>query len=324
MTRRLLPLVAAAATAALAAAALAAGPAAARPARQAQAAPTPAAPTGAAATTHKVVLAPLTTLGAESGSAELQAAQTLVAAGLAALDGVELVEHRAMLDRIKRARRPELRTCDGEARCLAELGRLVGADYAVYGEVGGLGTAQVIYLVLIDVTAGREIRTTVLELGGARPPADEARAAATRLLLPARYRGALVVDTPVKGASIYIDGELVARTPSGPVELAVGDHALRVTHPEFRDFVRFVDIEFDRTERIPVELKPYAEVSGDVRRQGGAARPRPVGPVQVEPTPWYRRWTTVAGGAALLFVTSAIVVGLASDGVDSDREKTLP
>ncbi|HLU67353.1 MAG TPA: PEGA domain-containing protein [Kofleriaceae bacterium] len=276
-----------------------------------------------AAARHKVVLAPLTTLGAESSSAEVRAAQKLVASGLRALGTIDLVDHEELLARIKRARRPGLRACDGEARCLVELGRLLGADYTVYGEVGGLGTAQVVYLVVVDVAAAREIRNTVLELGGQRAPQEEARAAATRLLAPARYVGALAVATPVQGASIYVDGELVARTPSGPVRLPVGDHALRVTHPEFRDFVRFVEIPFDRKVEVAVELQPFAAVAGDIRRTGGAA-PGPAGPADAAATPWYRRWYTIAGGAALVFVTAAVVVGLAVDGVDSDREKDLP
>jgi hypothetical protein len=301
------------AAAILALAALA-GPAAAQP---------PAAPGANPPARVKVVVAPLATLGAESTSSEMRAAQRLVARGLVLVGSVDVVGHAAMLDAVKKARRPELRACDGDAACLGELGRLVSADYAVYGEVGGLGRAQVVYLKLFDAREPREIRSTVLELGGVVGGSDgEARAAATRLLAPARYRGELELESSVRGASIFIDGRLVARSPARPISLAVGSHALRVTHPEYRDFVRFVEIEFGTTAQVAVDLRPYAEVAGDIHRTG-----RPIAPagrdVGALPTPWYRRWYAVAGGGVLLVVTSAVVVGLATGGLSFDREKDL-
>jgi len=283
--------------------------------------PAPARPPGGVR--HKVVVAPLATLGSESKAADVKSAQRLVARGLASLGSVDLVDGGAMLEAVKRAKRPELRACDGELGCLVALGQLVAAEYVVFGEVGGLGSAQVIYLKLIDVKAAREVRSTVLELGGAHSADQEARAAATRLFAPAQYVGQLVLASNVKGASIYVDGELVARTPSRPVALPVGSHALRVTHPEFRDFVRFVEIGFAAREEVAVQLLPYDAVSGDIRRTGrddGGG----YGAGPVAPTPWYRRWYTVAGGAAVLFITSAIVVGLAADRIDFDREKEVP
>lgn len=271
---------------------------------------------------HKMVIAPLATLGSESKAADVRSAQRLVARGIASLGSVDLVDGTAMLDAIRRARRPELRSCDGDLACLVSLGQLMAADYAVFGEVGGLGTAQVIYLKLIDVKAAREVRSTVLELDGTRAADVEARAAATRLFAPARYVGELVLASNVKGASVYVDGDLVARTPASAVSLPVGSHALRVTHPEFRDFVRFVEIGFAGREQVDVQLVPYDAVSGDIRRTGHDDIAGGAG--GVEPTPWYRRWYTVAGGAAVLVIASAIVVGLAADEIDFDREREVP
>ncbi len=312
-------------TALLACMMLATGPAAAQP-QPAAAQPTAAQPTAGQPTTSprdRVVVAPLATLGAESSAADVRAAQRLVTRALASLGSVDLVGHTAMLDAIKRARRPQLRACDGDTDCLSDLGGLLGADYAVYGEVGGLGRAQVVYLKLVDARARSEVRSEVLELGGAGSADTEARAAATRLLAPGRYLGSLVLTSNVRGASIFIDGELRARSPTRSFSLPVGAHALRVTHPEYRDFVRFVDVEFGTTARVAVDLRPYRAVAGDIRRTA-APRPIPVGPDPgVEPTPWYRRWYTIAGGGALLLVGSAVAVGLASGGLSFDLEKDL-
>jgi hypothetical protein len=307
--------------AALLAALAAVSPAAAQPKPPAQA--KPPAPAKPAAARHRMVIAPLATLGAESKAADVRSAQRLVARGLASLGSIDLVDGNAMLDAIKRARRPALRSCDGELTCLVSLGQLVSADYAVFGEVGGLGNAQVIYLKLVDVRAAREVRSTVLELDGTRVADVEARAAATRLFAPARYVGQLVLASNVRGASVYVNGELIARTPARPVALPVGSHALRVTHPEYRDFVRFVEIAFAGRQEVDVQLVPYDAVSGDIRRTGrGDLTGGGAGASQA--TPWYRRWYTVAGGAAVLLLTSAIVVGLAADSIDFDREREVP
>ncbi|HWM89115.1 MAG TPA: PEGA domain-containing protein [Kofleriaceae bacterium] len=268
----------------------------------------------------RAVVAPLATLGAESSSSEVRAAQRLVTRALTAVGSVSIVGHAAMLDAVKRARRPELRACDGDVACLADLGQLVAADLAIYGEVGGLGAAQVVYLKLVDVRGRREVRSSVLELGGPQAADAEALAAATRLLAPERYIGDVVLETNVRGASIFVDGRLVARSPARPLRVAVGSHALRVTHPEFRDFVRFVDVDFGATSRVSVDLRPYREVAGDIHR---TAIPRRGPDPGTQPTPWYRRWYTIAGGSALLLVTSAVAVGLASGGLSFDLEKDL-
>lgn len=281
----------------------------------------PAVGTAPAAARHKVVLAPLATLGSESSSSEVRAADKVVSRGLAALDTVELIGTGAARAAIRRARRPQLRACDGEAGCLADLGQLMGAEYTVYGEVGGLGSAQVVYLKLVDARARREIRSTVLELGGERDMAQKARAAATRLIAPGRYVGELLLTSNVGGASVYVDGEMVAHTPARRLSLPVGPHALRVTHPEYRDFVRFVDIDFGTTTTVPVELASYAAVAGDIRKSAHGPF-APGGPVQ--PTPWYRRWYTIAGGAAVLLITSAVIVGATSGGISVDRTHELP
>ena len=187
-----------------------------------------------------VALAPLETLGNQSKVA--RNLQARIARALAGVAGFEVVDGR----KVRRAlsRKPTLRACDGKARCLAELGRTVAARYVVYGEVGGLGQVQIVYLKVIDVNGRKELRSTTVDLG-ADDRDRQARAAAVRLLAPERYRGTLALAVDVEGASIYVDGKRIARSPSDPIALPVGTHALRVTHPEFRDFVRFVDVAFD-------------------------------------------------------------------------------
>lgn len=307
-TRAIAVTAAAAAMVAIASPALA-GPASGAPAKQGRA-------------RKKVVLAPLTTLGEEVRSRQVRQMERAVLDGIAAQPNTAIVSMTKLLAELKQARRDDLRNCDGDVECLADLGILLSADLVVYGEVGGVGELQIAYLKLIEVAGRRELRSTTLELDG-KADAVAARAAAVRLLDPGRYVGTLALDVDVGGASIYIDGALRARSPAKPMPLSVGTHAVRITHPEYRDFVRFVDVQFQSSERIQVGLQQYPIVASDMRRTEAEQIVVPVGPVRDEPTPWYRQWYTIAGAGAALVVTSAIVFAVVSGGVDADQEKVI-
>lgn len=277
----------------------------------------------------KVALVPLETLGSESKvSARTEA---LVASGLATVPGHEVIAGNQVRRELKKDAR--LSTCAGKADCLAQLGKKLGARYIVFGEVGGLGAAEVVYLELIDVGEQKSVRATTLELGQ-EPGQDQkaaaaleraARAAAYRLLLPDRVVGRLAVVVDTKDASIYVDGQRMAKSPAPAIELPVGSHAVRITHPEFHDFVRFVDIEFDETTRLEASLHEFPIVATDLARdpdQRGNTRANIIYKGQ-EPTPWYRRWYAVAGAGTVALIASALVVGVIADGIDADDEKII-
>jgi hypothetical protein len=283
-------------------------------------APAPKATAAPAAAPTKVAVVPLASLGDERSGAELRRLEKVLVAGLAGVAGVQVIDAAAVGAAIRKSGRSELKGCDGAPACLAAIGGLVGAAQVVYGEAGGLGDAGVIYLKVVDAATGREHGSTTLELG-ATGRERAAVAAATRLLAPARYVGTLDVQVSVAGATIYLDGERIGRAPARPRATAVGEHALRVTHPEHRDFVRFVDVPFGETVRLQVDLAAYAIVDRELAR---TARSRPVGPPPpAEPAPWYGRWYTIAGAGAVLLVGSALVVGALVDGIEADRTRDV-
>jgi hypothetical protein len=267
-----------------------------------------------------VVLAPLAALGDDANSKELRSVERHVISGITAIKGVNLVPQKTLLAKVRSANRSDLRNCDGVPTCLAELGALLGAKYVVYGEVGGVGKVQVAYLKLIEVAKKREIRSTTLEIKDGADK-DAPRAAAVRLLDPARYTGTLALAIDVDGASVYVDGRLATKSPARALQLQVGTHAIRVTHPEYRDFVRFVDVSFGANQTLEVDLQQYAIVASDMRRMGDGQSGNG-GPVDGT-TPWYRRWYTIAGAGAVVFIGSALVIGALSDGVDAEAEKTV-
>jgi hypothetical protein len=272
-----------------------------------------AAPTPARAE-RIVAVAPLSTLGAEDTSASVKKLTGQIEAAVAALGGTKVVTAAQVADAIKRAKRPQLKSCEGEAPCLAELGKLVGAQVVIAGEIGGLGDAKIVYLGATDVGTAKELRSTTLSIGTAQAQ-DEGgpQGAVVRLLDPDRYRGTLRFAIDVTGATVYINGAKAPLSPKGEVSLPVGTQAVRVTHPEYHDFVRFIDVDYGKTAEVPIRMQQYPIIRRDL--QG-----RPVqrdGVVYVDPPLW-RRWYVVGPAAVgVAIVTGVIVSLLARDPYDA-------
>ncbi|MGE3545026.1 MAG: PEGA domain-containing protein, partial [Kofleriaceae bacterium] len=199
--------------------------------------------------------------------------------------------------------------------CLAEIGKLVGAGVVIDGEVGGLGESKVVYLGATDVATARELRSTTLSVGTGSN--GGAPAAAVRLLEPDRYRGTLRFAVDVTGATVYVNGTKTKLTPAHEVSLPVGTHAVRVTHPEYHDFVRFIDVPYGKISEVAVTMKQYPIIEHDLQgrplrgdRDGGA-----------DPPLW-RRWYVIVPSAVALAVISGVIVGaLVHDFPDGECRK---
>lgn len=271
---------------------------------------------------YRVAMVPLSALGSDASSATLDSLSQAIAGKIRTLRSFALIPKATLDKALQAANRADLSSCDGSDACLVELGRIAGADYTVYGEMGGLGSAQVVYLKLVGVKAGKDLRATTLEFEGDAPTDAAVEAAVMRLLSPNLYTGTLQVQVDVKGATIYIDGERAGESPSKAIPLPVGSHAVRITHPEFRDFVRFVDIEFKQTVPIRADLQQFPVIASQIRKNPEKAKAIVAQPTTVRETPWYRKWYTVAGVGTVAFVASAIVFANLT-GIDSDATRTV-
>jgi hypothetical protein len=247
--------------------------------------------------------------------------QSLVVTGMAGVPGVSMVSDKEMRAALKKAKRKDLESCESSEACLAELGKLVGAQVVIAGDVGELSGGLVAYLMAVDVATGKELGSTTAVLSGDTAAKQrEARAAGFRLLAPAAYLGKVALSIDVSGAVIYLDGKQMGRSPSGAMNASVGTHALRVTHEQYRDYVRFVDVQFDATTKLDVNLKQFPIVSDKmIEREHGPLAP--TGPVR--PRPWYRKGWAVAAFGAVVLVATAVTVGVLSSGVDADRTVTV-
>ncbi len=263
-----------------------------------------------------VALVPLSTLGTEDTSISAKKLTAQLEAALAALPGTKVVTSAQVADAIKRSKKSQLKVCDRDQACLAELGKLVGATIVVDGEVAGLGDSKIVYLAATDVGTGKELRSTTLSVGAKEDSGGGPTGAAVRLLEPDRYRGLLRFVIDAKGATVYVNGTKAVLGARNEVALPVGTQAVRVTHPEYRDFVRFIDVPYNRTTDVTVGMTAYPIIQHDLQ-----GKPINSDTVQYIDPPWYRSKWFVIGGGVVVTVAAAVIVGaIVSDPLDNCRK----
>lgn len=249
-----------------------------------------------------VALSPLSTMGAEDKSAPTRKLLVQIERAITAMPGTKLVPAAQVSAAIDKAKKPQLRQCEGESACVTELGKLVGAQLVITGEVGGLGDSKVVYLKTTDVTAGRELRSTTLSMGIGEE--DSPAGAAVRLLDPDRYRGTVKFGFDVQGATVQVNGTKVQLSAGKELALPVGTHAVTVTHPQYHNFVKFVDVDYGKTTAIDVTMKQYPIIEHDI--QG-----KPIGRDTTEyfDPPWYRRPLYYGIAIGVLAISAGIIAG---------------
>jgi hypothetical protein len=259
-------------------------------------------------TTHAVAerivaVTPLSTLGAEDKSVATKKLLGQIEQAVAAMPGTKLVGSAQVTAAIDKAKKPQLKQCEGEATCLSELGKLVGAQLVITGEVGGLGDSKVVYLKTTDVGATRELRSTTLSMGGTEA-SDSPAGAAVRLLDPDRYRGNVKFGFDVQGATVLVNGTKVPLSATKELALPVGTHAITVTHPQYHNFVKFVDVDYGKTTVIDVAMKQYPIVEHDIQ-----GKPVSRDTVEYVDPPWYRRPLYYGIAIGVVAIAAGIIAG---------------
>lgn len=247
---------------------------------------------------------------------------------LGAVPGVKLAPVKAVRRFLRSRDGAPLAVCEGDLPCLYKLGKALGAPLLVAGDLSGLGKGYVLFLRLVDGRRQRVVRKLSVVNGGRRgQEARVLREAAFRLLAPARYVGRLAVQVDVPGAEVFLNGKPVGRAPLGEIQVQAGTHALRVTHPSYHDFVRFVRVGFDKTTQIVVSLKQFPIISEELRSKRRARAVAPVRPgqeIRYRPLPWYKRWWFVTSvGVAVLAATLTTVALARKAHLDRDGSIVL-
>ena len=209
-----------------------------------------------------------------------------------------------------------LRNCAGDNRCLAAIGKKLGVNLVVSGNVAELGDSYVINIKVVNAQSGAELRRIASDpLRGSPDELIEAvRVAAYRLLAPQKLRGAITILADVTGADVRIDGTSVGKTPlARPVAgLGLGKHRLVVSMNGYSPLARDVVVHFQKTTRVAVRLAadPEQERLNLALAAAAAKKPRPA------PRHFYdSTWFLVGAGVAAVVVGG--VIGHALAGSDT-------
>jgi hypothetical protein len=188
-----------------------------------------------------------------------------------------------------------------------------GGTRVLQADMAHLGGGRVLYLQSIE--GGKAQQSTTVTLSGESGELSAAdkkalRAAIVEVLVPTLHVGRIALKVDVPGAVATIDG--IAQSGTS-FEAPVGTHALRVTHPAYRDFLRFVEVAYDETLSVDVALSMYPLTEGEMAEKLKKPTSAP------KKLPWYRSWWALTlVGVAVTGVTTGIVWGV-RPGVSSDR-----
>ena len=222
----------------------------------------------------------------------VQRLETLFLKELERLTGKKVPSRRAMA-RLNR----RLRSCNGGNKCLSAIGKSLGVDFVVSGNVASLGDSYILNIKAISSKSGTELRRIASDPLRGQPDEliESIRVAAYSLLAPDELVGTITVLADRAGAVVELDSKVVGKTPlKKPIEgLKIGEHQLRVSAGEYGEFSSKVRVRFQKATRVVVNLV-------DLRV---AAQPNPNagGPAEIvyrdPPKRWYQKtWFLVSAG----------------------------
>lgn len=290
--------------------------------RRARAKSTWTIPSGTA--TH--ALKPLEAIGMDRK--RVAAVTKRLAGQLAAVPGIKLPPLRKIRAFLKSHDGATYNQCEGDLTCLYKFGTLIRAPLVVAGDLSGLAKGYVLFLRLVDPAKETVLRKVSVVFGG--QSTDEARVlkeAAYRLLAPDKFVGRIVFDIDVKGASVFLNGKPLGKSPLAARSVQAGTHALRVTHHSFHDYMRFIRVDFEKETRVKVSLKMFPIISEEMRAKGHKGAGGALAPGQkviYRKLPWYKRWWFVTSvGVAVLAATVTTVALARQRHLDRDASVTL-
>lgn len=257
----------------------------------------PAGPSGDA-----VAVVRLAPLGTDPGKVSIL---TEVLSGeIAKLPGHRLVPPGDLAAAVKAA---NAEACTGAPVCALSIGRSAGAAKVVTGVVSGFRGMLILNVRALRVADATELNRVEQQIPETDALISAVRQAAYHLLRPDLWVGYLAVDT-APGARVSVDGREAGVTPlPGPVPLKPGaSHAVVVTKEGYRKFSHFVDIVFDETLRVKIDLDSSTVQAAlrEIARPSTLSDREPV-PLAAGPT-WTRAACLGVLGAA---ATAAAVAG---------------
>ncbi len=275
---------------------------------------------GSVNTTHTMAIWRLKPLGLDENTAERLEGLLRTEAGR--LNGIKLQDKQETLSRL--AAHTNLQACGGKTSCLCQIGKILRVDRLVTGVIGALGDDYTFDLKLLDVASCRESRRINEALSGREDLLIAAiRKALYKLVAPELVVGSLLVNVPVKGATILVDDKEVGKTPLAKAisGLRPGLHRLKIQGEGFSEFTEDVPVRFQQTTMLKVDLVKSVltglsyekEKEGQNTKEASSVSSKALESFKAEPTSTLRvlAWTT----------TGLAVVAAAAAGVLTWRSK---
>jgi hypothetical protein len=119
----------------------------------------------------------------------------------------------------------------------------------------------------------------------------------------------------VSGATVLVNGTKVQLPANNELALPVGTHAVTVTHPQYHNFVKFVEVDYGKTTDVRVTLKQYPIVEHDIHAKAGPKDTI----VYHDPPLWRRPYITGPAIAVIAIVAGIVAARLANDFPDYDN-----
>jgi TolB-like protein len=237
--------------------------------------------------------------------------ETLFLKELELLTGKRVPDRRSVA-RLKR----KLQACDGGNKCLASIGKALKVEFVVAGSVGSLGDSFVLNIKAVSSKDGEELRRIESDPLRGQPDEliDAIRVAAYRLLAPEALVGSVSILADRAGAIVELDSKVIGKTPlAQPIEgLPLGDHALKVSAGEFGEFSNTIQVRFQKTTKVVVNLVDL--------RVKGADDPNALDPTKTNngppPKRWYQKtWFLISAGVGAAILGGYVGFALSDSSV---------
>jgi len=237
------------------------------------------------------------------------------------IPGARFVSLKKIERFVKKRKGRRLLGCGAEKDCVVRFGEALKVSKVIAGDMTTVGRGFALSMKLMDIEKKRVLRRVSAVVTGKRNIRQKALLElGYRLVAPEKHVGKVAITVDVKGAKIFVDGKLKATSPSPPLKVRAGAHNIRVTHPSYHDYLKFITLPFKKTLTLKVKLTAYPIVSGSMKAKGGKKIVSTVSRKKIvyRPLPWYKKWyvvTAVGVGAALLIgTTTALGIALSEDG----------
>ena len=214
----------------------------------------------------------------------------------------------------------QLLGCQDDTSCLAEIGGALGVDRLITGTVGKIGKNIIVSIKYINTkTVKVEARVYENFKGDETLLVDTIKRLIPRLfgiVKKEKGLGTLIIETNLKGARIYLDGNPIGKTPIEPMKLKEGQYNLQISSEGYKSWSKAVTIKNKKATEIIHNFKgtqtaEKSDYSADADYLKGIAKKDKQSKNDSKKM-WYKKWWVWSVAASVVAGTTAAAFALNS------------